>query len=93
MRDQAVDCRNSIVFAEAMHAAGRPCELHLFPYGDHGMLLGLDTFDVIGWPAEAKCFLETQWEMQADPVGTREKYTNRFQAAAEVAAGLVSEAE
>ena len=85
MRDQAVDCRNSIVFAEAMHAAGRPCELHLYPYGDHGMLLGLDTFDVIGWPTEAKRFLETQWAMQADPVGTREKYTHRYQCQAESA--------
>ena len=85
MRDQAVDCRNSIVFAEAMLSADRPCELHLYPYGDHGMLLGLGTLDVIGWPAEAKCFLETQWAMQAAPVETRRKYTHLYQCQAESA--------
>ena len=88
MHDQAVDCRNSIVFAEAMLAAGRPCELHLYPYGDHGMLLGLGTLDVVNWPAAAKSFLETQWAMQSDPDGTRQKYTHRYQCQAEIDAGL-----
>jgi len=90
MRDQTVNCRNSLVFAEAMLKAGRPCELHLYPYGDHGMLLGLGTRDVIGWPEAARRFLETQWAMAADPAGTREKYTNRYQYQAEIAAGLAA---
>lgn len=88
MGDQLVDCRNSIRFAEAMLAAKRPCELHLYPYGDHGMLLGLDTFDVRAWPAAAKNFLETQWAFRADPAGMRKKYTNGYQSEAEIAAGL-----
>ena len=92
MRDQAVDCRNSLVFAEAMLAAGRPCELHVYPYGDHGMLLGLGTRDVIGWPEAARRFLETQWDIAADPEGTREKYTHRYQCRTEIAEGLAVEA-
>ena len=88
MGDQIVDCRNSIVFAEAMRKAGRPCELHLYPWGDHGMLLGLDTPDVGGWPTAADRFLQAQWAMRADPVEIRRKYTNSYQYQVEIAAGL-----
>ena len=88
MGDQIVDCRNSIVFAEAMRKAGRPCELHLYPWGDHGMLLGLETPDVGGWPAAADRFLQAQWAMRENPAAIRRKYTNSYQHQAEIAAGL-----
>ena len=78
--DQMVCFRNSVVFAQAMSGCNRPCELHLFPYGDHGMLLGLGTDDVIQWPLLARNFLETQWKMRSTPNALRERYTNRYQA-------------
>ena len=90
MGDQIVDCRNSIVFAEAMRKAGRPCELHLYPWGDHGMLLGLKTPDVGGWPTAADRFLEAQWAMRENPVEIRRKYTNSYQYQAEIVAGLTA---
>ena len=81
--DQIVSYKNSIVFAQAMKKAGRPCELHIFAMGDHGMLLGLDTEDVVGWTAQADAFLKTQWAYRADPEAIRKKYTNPYQAAME----------
>lgn len=78
--DQLVDCRNSIVFAQAMFAAKRPCELHLFPFGSHGMLLGLDTRDVGAWTQTTRNFLETQWEMRDLDGAPMERYTNAYQA-------------
>ena len=90
MGDQIVDCRNSIVFAEAMRKAGRPCELHLYPWGDHGMLLGLDTPDVGSWPMAADRFLQAQWAMRENPEEIRKKYTNPYQYQAEIAAGLAA---
>ncbi len=62
--DQLVDCRNSINFALKMKDRKRPCELHLFPHGDHGMLLGLETPDVKDWQAEAVSFARTQWAIR-----------------------------
>ena len=81
VRDQIVDFHNSVVLAEAMAKVGRPCELHLFPYGDHGMLEGLDTADVGVWGSLAAHFLRTCRE-SAEP-GFRERYTNAYQSAAQ----------
>ena len=81
VRDQIVDYHNSVVLAEAMAKAGRPCELHLFPYGDHGMLEGLDTADVSAWPDLAVDFLRTC--RASAETGFRERYTNAYQAAAQ----------
>lgn len=75
VEDQIVPFQNGIVFVEAMQKFNRPCELHLFPYGKHGMLLGLKTHDVAQWPELAVNFLKTQWDLQQ-----RQKYyTNEAQ--------------
>jgi acetyl esterase/lipase len=37
VEDQAVPVQNSIAFAEALQAAGRPYELHIFEKGRHGI--------------------------------------------------------
>jgi acetyl esterase/lipase len=42
VRDGGVPCDDSIKFASAMIEAGVPCELHLFPNGQHGLALGTD---------------------------------------------------
>ncbi|MBE6380523.1 MAG: alpha/beta hydrolase [Lentisphaerae bacterium] len=78
INDQTVNYRNSIVFAEAMAKAQVPCELALYNWGDHGMLLGKNT-EVGAWPLQAYAFLETLEKSKLDP-GFRERYTNKYQA-------------
>lgn len=86
--DQLVDYHNSIVFAEAMNAAKRPCELHIYPHGDHGMLLGLETPDVCAWPSAAVNFLQNEWERRDTGCANANRYTNGYQYEAEKRAGL-----
>lgn len=74
--DQVVDCNFSILFAQALKAHQVPCELHIFPNGDHGILLGMDTPDVSQWPQLAKTFIETQTGAVRTP---RENYTHKHQ--------------
>lgn len=57
--DQIVPFRNSLLFADAMWRANRRCELHLFPYGPHGMQLGYGRDDIRRWPEQAAAFLRT----------------------------------
>ncbi len=91
--DQTVDFRNSIYFALSMKNAGRPCELHLLPYGDHGLLLGLDTPDASRWQAEAVTFAQTQWEIRDKGFDALfgDAYTNAGQFERELKYGLRGE--
>lgn len=57
--DDVVPYRNSVDFAEKLLAAGKPCELHLFPSGRHGLALAADRPDIRRWPEMARTFLET----------------------------------
>ncbi len=59
MEDQAVPYQNSLMFAETMIKKNRPCELHLFPCGQHGMQLGYGRKDISIWPQLARNFLES----------------------------------
>lgn len=55
--DAAVPMQNSLLFANALHRAGVPVELHVYPAGRHG--LGLDTaFD---WAREALRFIDDRF--------------------------------
>lgn len=76
--DQVVSYRNSIVFAEKMAQAQRPCELALNYWGDHGMLLGKNTLDVISWPEQADAFFKSVLQSQTDPE-FRGRYTHAYQ--------------
>lgn len=85
VRDQVVSFRNSVYFADALAEAGVPCSLHLYPYGDHGMLLGLDTQDVFKWTQAAVDFeevqrLRKQAEKQGKQDAFRQLYTHPEQA-------------
>ena len=80
--DQAVAFKNSMVFAEAMAAHKRPCQLALNYWGDHGMLLGIDTLDAVNWPVQAHAFMQSLEMMKNDP-DFRERYTNAYQSMAE----------
>ena len=78
--DQVVPYRNSIVFAQAMAQAERPCRLSLNYWGDHGMLLGKNTLDTVTWPEEADRFFKSVILSKTDPE-FRKRYTNKYQAA------------
>ena len=76
--DQMVPYRNSIEFANAMAAAGRPCELVLNYWGEHGMLLGKNTLDVISWPEQADRFIKSVLASETEP-DFLERYTHVYQ--------------
>lgn len=76
--DQSVSFRNSMEFASAMAKAGRPCELSLNYWGEHGMLLGNGTLDVANWPVLAMDFIRTL-EAAADDPAYLTRYTNGWQ--------------
>ncbi len=79
VRDQVVPFRNSVYFAEALADAGVPCSLHLYPYGDHGMLLGLDTRDVFKWTQAAVDFAEVQFlRRAAEKLGKTEEFQQLY---------------
>ena len=78
--DEMVPCDSSIRFAKAMIAHSRPCELHIFPRGNHGMLLGLNTPDISIWPTLAKRFINAQEKYSP---ALKKRYTNRYQCFAE----------
>ncbi len=65
--DQSVPIWNSLWLAEALTKADVPYELHIYPYGVHGMSLStratnstkrLDNQYVTPWPSEADKFIE-----------------------------------
>lgn len=55
--DQAVPVANSLLYAEAMRRFKIPCEMHIYPHGQHGMQLGYGREDISAWPEQAKTFL------------------------------------
>lgn len=50
--DGAVAVENSILFANALRAKNIPFELHIFPYGPHGLGLGNGANDPLGHAAQ-----------------------------------------
>ncbi len=77
--DQWVPYRNSTEFADAMAKNKRPCELALYYWGDHGMLLGNDTLDIRNWMKSADEFLRSLNLEKNDPE-FRTRYTHAYQA-------------
>lgn len=57
VEDTVVPMENSVSFFRAMRAHSRPCELHIFPHGHHGMQLGYGRRDIAHWPSLADAFL------------------------------------
>ena len=55
--DQAVPVQNSLNLAAAMSANGVPFELHIFPYGRHGLGLAPEFDDVKQWTGLVQKFL------------------------------------
>lgn len=61
--DSQVPYPNAIEFSKALMDRNIPCELHIYPLGDHGLQLGLGS-DVESWSGDAARFLITQWEIR-----------------------------
>ena len=78
--DQMVGFQESLSFAKSMAARQRPCELHLFPNGEHGTMLGLGTPDLAIWPLLVRRFLRARFG-KID----RARYTHPWQCRAEKA--------
>ena len=76
--DPVVPFGNSIEFAKAMAAHQRPCELALNYWGEHGMLLGKNTLDVVNWPQQAVDFAASL-KMSVNDSGFAERYTGVYQ--------------
>ncbi|MDD4817573.1 MAG: alpha/beta hydrolase [Victivallaceae bacterium] len=55
-QDTVVPVENSLLLEAAMRRIKRPCELHVFPYGDHGLGLAENNPAAV-WPELAAAFL------------------------------------
>lgn len=88
MADEMVPAAGSIALAQSLAAQGLVFSFHLFPFGDHGMLLAERT-DMAGWPLLATRFLQAAWRKQTTPPEDfRQFYTNAAQIALEQELGL-----
>jgi acetyl esterase/lipase len=56
--DSAVPVENSLLFFEALHKAGVPGELHVFPHGRHGLGLAPGDPAVSQWPRLCAAWME-----------------------------------
>jgi len=56
--DAAVPVENSLQFFEALHAAGVPGELHVFPHGRHGLGLAPGDPAISQWPRLCATWME-----------------------------------
>lgn len=60
MDDQRIDPRNSVMFRDALQAAGIPAEVHLFAHGAHGVGLATDMPEEQAWPEQFHRWLARQ---------------------------------
>ena len=74
--DQSVPVENSLLLAMALHAAGAPAELHVFPHGPHGSALGVPETamdkcgDLVTDPATGRTFSRNNAQVQPDTIAT-----------------------
>ncbi|MBR6471036.1 MAG: alpha/beta hydrolase [Victivallales bacterium] len=88
MTDQMVPVDGSIAMMHALKDKGVLFSFHLFPLGDHGMLLAKQT-DAEAWPELATKFLLAAWRKRsASPEEFWRCYTNATQIELEKKAGL-----
>jgi acetyl esterase/lipase len=65
--DSAVPVENSLLFFEALHKAGVPGELHVFPHGKHGLGLAPGDLAVSQWPRLCAVWMEGLGLLQKQP--------------------------
>lgn len=60
MDDQRIDPQNSVIFKDALQAAGVPSDIHLFAHGAHGVGLATDMPEEHVWPEMFRQWLMRQ---------------------------------
>lgn len=60
MDDQRIDPQNSVIFGDALKAAGIRADIHLFPHGAHGVGLATDMPEEQAWPELFRLWLTRQ---------------------------------
>lgn len=65
--DDPVDCNHSIVLFQALRAAGRSAELHVFHRGGHGYGLRSTQDAVTGWPQRTHAWLAEHGLLSSQP--------------------------
>lgn len=60
MDDQRIDPQNSVMFGDALKAAGISADIHLFPHGAHGVGLAADMPEERVWPGQFRQWLLRQ---------------------------------
>jgi acetyl esterase/lipase len=60
MDDQRIDPQNSVMFGDALKAAGIPADVHLFAHGAHGVGLATDMPEEHVWPEQFRQWLVRQ---------------------------------
>ncbi len=89
--DQVVPVEGSIALMHALAEHQVTYSFHLFPYGNHGMLLARNT-DAEAWPELATKFLAAAWRKRtASPDEFMRYYTNSAQSDLERELGLAAE--
>jgi acetyl esterase/lipase len=63
--DRTVPVENSIMFYQALHAAGVPAEMHIFESGPHGFGLGTGNPVLSTWPAMLASWLRARGLLSA----------------------------
>jgi len=48
--DKRISSQNSVLFVDALHAAGKPVDAHLFAHGEHGDGLAVGVPEEDAWP-------------------------------------------
>lgn len=62
LTDELVPVENSILYTQACHKAGVPCELHLFMEGAHGMSLANEDWASGNFGEDSLYTMEQQWQ-------------------------------
>jgi acetyl esterase/lipase len=68
--DPGVPVENSLVFAQALHQAGVPVELHVFPKGKHGVGLAPGDPVLSQWPGLCAAWLRAMGLLDRGSTGT-----------------------
>jgi acetyl esterase/lipase len=64
MDDQRISPQNSVLFAQALHAAQVPADVHMFAHGEHGAGLATGLPEEEAWPDLFRQWLERQHFLQ-----------------------------
>lgn len=67
-QDDDIGVEGALVYYQALHAAGVPAEMHLYPRGGHGYGLRRTREPVTAWPERAAAWLEAEGLLGPTPL-------------------------